>query len=368
MERHDGAMRPSPHGGDLFDGDAALPQGLVYRPELIGEDEERALLQEVAALPLHEARYKEYTARRRIVSYGSSYDFSANVLHAEAPIPAFLLPLRERIAAWVRLPPARFGQALVTEYRPGTSLGWHRDVPQFGIIVGVSLGTACRMRFRPYPPVAHRRGDVFVLDLAPRSAYVLRGDIRWRWQHSIPPTPALRHSITFRTGVGPREGSVRHVNALADERGVWLRALGIWALMMLAESVHGILRGLYLAPALGDRAARQVGVLIGSLLVLFIAWLFAATLRRATPRGRLAIGLAWVALTLAFEVILGRLVLGYGWDSLLEDYDIAHGGLMPLGLFVLALAPQIAVRLRAPRHGPVTKPAPSATGARHDHL
>jgi alkylated DNA repair dioxygenase AlkB len=207
VERHGGTMRSSRPGGDLFDGDAALPEGLVYRPELISEEEERALLREVAALPLHEAQYKEYTARRRIVSYGSSYDFSANVLNAEAPIPAFLLPLRERIAAWVQMPPARFGQALVTEYRPGTSLGWHRDVPQFGIIVGVSLGTACRMRFRPYPHVAHRRSEVFALDLAPRSAYVLRGDIRWRWQHSIPPTPALRYSITFRTGVGPREGA-----------------------------------------------------------------------------------------------------------------------------------------------------------------
>jgi hypothetical protein len=158
------------------------------------------------------------------------------------------------------------------------------------------------------------------------------------------------------------------VSALPGERGVWLRALGIWALMMVAESLHGVLRGLYLAPALGDRAARQLGVLIGSLLVLFIASLFAATLRRATPRGRLAIGLAWVALTLAFEVVVGRLVLGYSWDSLLEDYDIAQGGLMPLGLVVLALAPQIAVRLRAPRRGPATKPAPSAPGARHDRL
>jgi len=193
----------TPAGGDMFGDETALPGGLVYRPAFIAEDEEGALLREIAALPLHEAQYKEYTARRRIVSYGSSYDFTDNVLHPEEPVPGFLLPLRERVAAWVDLPATRFGHALVTEYRAGTSLGWHRDVPQFGVIVGISLGTACRMRFRPYPPRPHRREDVFALELAPRSAYVLQGDIRWRWQHSIPATPALRHSITFRTRVEP---------------------------------------------------------------------------------------------------------------------------------------------------------------------
>ena len=55
-----------------------------------------------------------------------------------------------------------------------------------------------RMRFRPYPPRNDRK-SVLSLELAPRSAYILRGDARWRWQHSIPATKALRYSITFRT-------------------------------------------------------------------------------------------------------------------------------------------------------------------------
>ena len=150
------------------------------------------------ALPLQEARYKDYTARRRTVSFGSTYDFSSNVREAAPPPPEFLDSLRSRVSRWIRAPAAALKHILIAEYRPGTTLGWHRDVPDFELVCGVSLASACRMRFRPFPPSKERK-HVLSLDLAPRSAYVLRGDARWRWQHSIPPTKALRYSITFRT-------------------------------------------------------------------------------------------------------------------------------------------------------------------------
>ena len=89
--------------------------------------------------------------------------------------------------------------ALVAEYRPGVPLGWHRDVPDYETVVGVSLAGTARMRFRRYPPVAPKKSDVVSLELAPRSAYVLRAEARWGWQHSVAPTPALRYSVTFRT-------------------------------------------------------------------------------------------------------------------------------------------------------------------------
>ncbi|HEY6894144.1 MAG TPA: alpha-ketoglutarate-dependent dioxygenase AlkB, partial [Rhodanobacteraceae bacterium] len=88
--------------------------------------------------------------------------------------------------------------ALVTEYRPGAPIGWHRDKPAYGTVVGISLGSACRMRFRPWD-MRHDRNAAVALELAPRSLYVMRDDIRWRWQHQIPPVKALRYSITFRT-------------------------------------------------------------------------------------------------------------------------------------------------------------------------
>ncbi len=177
----------------------ALPPGLTYRPAFINGDEERALLESIRVLPLREAQYRQYTARRRTVNYGLSYDFQHLRAEAAPPIPEFLAPLRIRAADWVGISPERFVQALVAEYRPGTPLGWHRDVPDFELVVGISLGGTARIRFRPYPWSPDRKKDVFALELEPRSAYILRDEARWGWQHSIPPTKVLRYSVTFRT-------------------------------------------------------------------------------------------------------------------------------------------------------------------------
>ena len=188
-----------PAQGDLFaSGPPDLPEGLVYVEDFITPDVESALLAVVRDLPLHEAQYKEYTAKRRTLSYGAQYDFSRNELRPGPPVPPFLESLREQVGTWLGVPAVDFTQALVTEYRPGTALGWHRDVPDFERIVGVSLLGSCRMRFRPWPPEA-RSPRAFALELEPRSAYVLQGEIRWKWQHSIPATKNHRYSITFRT-------------------------------------------------------------------------------------------------------------------------------------------------------------------------
>jgi alkylated DNA repair dioxygenase AlkB len=182
---------------ELFAGESALPSGLAYRPDFLSGDEEEMLLAGIAALELREAKYKEFTARRRVASFGAGYDYTENELTPAPQIAEFLLPLREKIAGWLDIPAEQLGYALVSEYRPGTELGWHRDVPQFEVVAGVSLASTATMRFRRFPPA--RRAPVYTLDLAPRSAYVMRGDARWKWQHSIAATPALRYSITFRT-------------------------------------------------------------------------------------------------------------------------------------------------------------------------
>jgi alkylated DNA repair dioxygenase AlkB len=182
--------------GALGENYGALPAGFVFQPEFISPEEERALLEEIARLPLEEAKYKQYTARRRIAYFGFGYDFTANRLGEAPPAPAFLEPLRDQVAAWMGLAPETLEQALVTEYRPGTPLGWHRDAPDFGRVAGVSLGGWARMRLRGYPPA---KDQPITLELAPRSAYQMLGAARWQWQHSIPATRELRYSITFRT-------------------------------------------------------------------------------------------------------------------------------------------------------------------------
>ena len=170
---------------------------LQYEPEFLSREEESGLIAKIRELPLEEARYKQYTARRRTASYGFEYDSDHLKMHPAPPAPAFLAPLREKVAARTGMKADLFLHTLVTEYRPGTELGWHRDVPEFEVVVGISLAGPCRMRFRPYPP--KKGAKIFTLELEPRSMYVLRDEIRWGWQHSVSPTPALRYSITFRT-------------------------------------------------------------------------------------------------------------------------------------------------------------------------
>jgi alkylated DNA repair dioxygenase AlkB len=171
---------------ELFGAPGALPQGFVYVEEFIDAAVEHGLLDAIARLPLQEARYKQYTARRRIALF-------------EDAMPEFLMPLRAKIAAWLGVPEAALRHALVNEYRPGTPLGWHRDAPDYGRVAGVSLGGWARMRLRPCGQPKVAKGDVIDLNLAPRSAYRMEGPARWAWQHSIPATKALRYSITFRT-------------------------------------------------------------------------------------------------------------------------------------------------------------------------
>lgn len=191
---------------DFFHLSPGFPEGFRYEPSFLSTEEERGLLEAIGALPLKEAHYRQYTARRRTVSYVSEYDFGTGSLRPAPLLPAFLLPLRDKAARWLEIPPEALVHGLISEYRSGTALGWHRDVPDFGRIFGVSLGGTCRMRLRPWRAgERQQREDVIALELAPRSAYQMSGVARWAWQHSIAPTRKLRYSITFRTRRGGTE-------------------------------------------------------------------------------------------------------------------------------------------------------------------
>jgi alkylated DNA repair dioxygenase AlkB len=172
-----------------------LPKGFLYRPDFVTEDEEKQLVKVVQSLEFRPFEFHGYTAKRRIVDYGWEYNFSTRRASTTREIPSFLEPLRERVAKFAEISATHLVEAVVTEYPPGAPIGWHRDVPQFELVIGVSLRGSCRMRFKPY----RRGGGIISVNLEPRSAYVLRGSSRWEFEHSIPPVPQLRYSITFRT-------------------------------------------------------------------------------------------------------------------------------------------------------------------------
>jgi alkylated DNA repair dioxygenase AlkB len=188
---------------DLFADDEvhSIP-GLQYQPDFLSLTEEAQLLEVVRTLPLHPAKYKEYTARRQVMSFGGSYDFGTNTLRPGMSLDERLVPLRDRVANWLGVQREQLAQILVAEYAPGTPLGWHRDVPDFEAIAGVSLGSEAVLRFRPYPPDAAAKRQVVQLEVAARSIYKMEGAARWGWQHCVPPVKAQRWSITFRTPRG----------------------------------------------------------------------------------------------------------------------------------------------------------------------
>ena len=174
------------------------PGGLRYAPDLLTAAEEAGLLREVEGLEFGDVRMRGQTAKRTVRHFGWDYEYESWQLVPGDPFPAWLEQVRDRCAAWAELASAdSFVQALVTRYPAGAGIGWHRDAPMFGEpVVGVSLRAPCRMRFQ------RRAGDErrsFELQLEPRSVYALSRSARWAWQHSIPATPDLRYSITFRT-------------------------------------------------------------------------------------------------------------------------------------------------------------------------
>lgn len=185
----------------LFEPD--LPDGFQYRTGVVSAAEEADLVAWIAALEFSTFEMRGVVARRRVAFFGRTYD-SGGV--SPQPIPAFLLPLRERLARWAAVDPAAFAMALVNEYRPGAPIGWHRDAPQYEMVAGVSLLSPCRMKLRPYvsPKDAAasrggRRSASHELTLEPRSGYLMAGEARNRYEHHIPAVGALRYSVTFRT-------------------------------------------------------------------------------------------------------------------------------------------------------------------------
>ncbi|HQZ98435.1 MAG TPA: hypothetical protein PLP21_19115 [Pyrinomonadaceae bacterium] len=114
---------------------------------------------------------------------------------------------------------------------------------------------------------------------------------------------------------------------------------------MAVETVHGIVRRLFLEPLTGDIRARQIGVLIGTLLIYSVTYLTIRWLRASQIVHLVAIGCIWVVLTILFEIGLGRLA-GLSWDRILSDYDPRSGGLMPFGLIFMFLAPWLTAKQR----------------------
>lgn len=179
---------------DLFD--APLLPDLAARDDFITPDEEVGLIEAIGEVALSPFRFQGWLGKRLTASFGWRYDFDTARFDPAEPIPAFLLPLRERAASFAGLAAGELVQVLLVRYDPGAGIGWHRDRPVFEHVIGISLGAPATLRLR------RRRESGFdrvSLPMTPRSIYHLSGEARHQWEHSIAEMDALRWSITFRS-------------------------------------------------------------------------------------------------------------------------------------------------------------------------
>ncbi|MCK1366275.1 alpha-ketoglutarate-dependent dioxygenase AlkB [Bradyrhizobium sp. 62] len=180
----------------LFADPQAGPAGLRYADDFVEAAVEQALIGRIAALPLQRFQFGAFEGNRRVASFGYRYDYTEQRLAEAEPIPDWVLPVARQVEAWAGLAGGSVRQVLCTEYDAGVGIGWHRDKPHFDKILGLSLGSSCKFRFR------RRNGDKWqrhTLEALPRSLYMMDGEARSQWEHSIPPVEARRYSITFRT-------------------------------------------------------------------------------------------------------------------------------------------------------------------------
>ena len=186
----------------LFDVPAQVPDGFIYREGFMSEPEEQEFIRKIHKVQLEPFKYYQFTGKRRTASFGWQYEFGTNEITAAPEMPPFLLPLRTRAGKVFNIDPNSLVQISIIEYSTGSPIGWHRDIPQFGVVVGISLGAACRMKFRKYSRVRSQkvdRDEVLSIELQPRSIYLMSGASRESWQHSIPPVKELRYAIMMRT-------------------------------------------------------------------------------------------------------------------------------------------------------------------------
>jgi alkylated DNA repair dioxygenase AlkB len=199
---HYNGMAGVNRGPTLFEVSAKVPDGFIYHPNFISETEEHELIGEIQKLNLTPFKYYQFTGKRRTASFGWQYEFGGSDITIAPDIPAFLLPFRTRAGTLFNIDQHSLVQASVIEYSIGAPIGWHRDIPHFGVVVGISLGAACRMKFRKYSRARSKnlnRDEILSIELEPRSIYLMSGASREIWQHSIPPVKELRYAIMMRT-------------------------------------------------------------------------------------------------------------------------------------------------------------------------
>jgi alkylated DNA repair dioxygenase AlkB len=183
----------------LFQTLPKLPSGFNYIPEFLDAAEEGLLKNEILRHEVHTFKFQGFEARRKVASFGYNYSFENKRLTPGEPIPSPFNFLIAKVASEIGIGPQDFKELLITEYPAGSVINWHRDAFPFDIIAGVSLDADCQFMLRPHDKQKQGRGSTLKFTVARRSLYVMQGEARTAWEHSIAPVKSVRYSITLRT-------------------------------------------------------------------------------------------------------------------------------------------------------------------------
>ena len=128
--------------------------------------------------------------------------------------------------------------------------------------------------------------------------------------------------------------------------GIVLRAFAIWLVLIVAEILHGIARGIFLVPHVGEFRSSQIGVFTGSVIILAdrpgIRAMDRCDSPGSTAHGRLSVAGPDAGVRDPVRAIRH----GASWERLAADYNVLEGGLLPFGMLVLLLSPLIAAKVR----------------------
>jgi alkylated DNA repair dioxygenase AlkB len=183
----------------LFPVGPVFPEGFVYVPDFLSEEEEKNLCTEISKVELHTFIFQGYEAKRKVASFGYDYSFDQKKLSKGKEIPSAFDPLVEKVSQHVAIEKKYFSELLITEYPVGSVINWHRDAFPFDCIAGISLMTDCTFRLRPQDKAKQGRNNIISFPVKRRSLYIMQGPSRTDWQHSISPVKNVRYSITLRT-------------------------------------------------------------------------------------------------------------------------------------------------------------------------
>lgn len=183
----------------LFPIPSGYPEGFIYVPEFLTNEEEENLIRQVAGTELHNFTFQGFEAKRKVASFGYDYNFDRRSVAPGKPIPPGFHGLVEKVASYLSIATVEFTELLVTEYPAGSVINWHRDAPPFELIAGISLLSDCDFRLRPHHPEKRTRASVISVPVQRRSLYIIKDVARSEWQHSIAPVKDVRYSITLRT-------------------------------------------------------------------------------------------------------------------------------------------------------------------------